>query len=150
MLTKESKMLNTIFFEHKFHQLDDNGVWEHNSKNYSMKKMGDKFLADVKTYNFLKNIVVDDWLGSRVVVETASSKTLLSSMFPDTLPYNSFFDSRDHIQLEKWDNEIPSDPTARQHIDTYCLKSPKHKEFFLFHKSKTEPVFGQWNYDKTM
>ena len=154
-LSDEQKVTNTLLFENMLRDLNDGGTWKHKDKNYSMKKMGDKFVADVETYLFLQKIVLEQWLGSRVIVETvsATSNSFLTSMFPDTRRFQHFYDSRHHILLEKLveklDNDVLSYPTARKKIDDYCERSSEHKEFFLFHKSKTEPVFGKWNYDKT-
>lgn len=94
-LSDEQKVTNTLLFENMLRDLNDGGTWKHKDKNYSMKKMGDKFVADVETYLFLQKIVLEQWLGSRVIVETvsATSNSFLTSMFPDTRRFQHFYDS---------------------------------------------------------
>lgn len=61
-------------------------------------------------------------------------------MFPGSEPYMQFYDSRMHIQLERWDmtKTFPA-------IDEWASRSDLHKAFVIFHIKSTLGVF-EWNW----
>ena len=76
-LTEKQRMINAVFFERVFHQLNENGMWIGDSgimKKKTMPGIGQVFLANFDTYIYLKETVPSFWLSRRVVLFADLSK----------------------------------------------------------------------------
>ena len=65
-LTNNQKLVNEKFFDNVHSTLKQGGVWK--GDDGTMRKFADKWLAEVETYNTLKEIVSIDWLKKNVVL----------------------------------------------------------------------------------
>lgn len=65
-LSTKQRMANTVFFEHVFQQLKDGGTWM--GDDGSMKRCGEKFLADNETYKMIRKATTASWFKRRVIL----------------------------------------------------------------------------------